>query len=179
MTRLFEERLHRPYLPTAGRRLYGEDRVVFLETVWAALPEERWESAEALGRRSGVDADTLKRVLDFLVRWDFVETGRFPDLRIRRRAGALSPVEVVDLLRTVTSKQPTPLNQSSRTRLAERVACRACGSRNFTFLSGNEVKCTRCNERQWFAIEKPANDSESIKVSSRARLNVLKRLQVP
>ncbi len=178
VTRFFEEGLHRPYFPGVGRRWCGEDRSVFLETVWAAVPEERWESAETLGRTSGVDADTLKRVVDFLVRWDFVETERFPELRIRRKAGALSPVEVVGLLRTVTSTQPTPLKQNGRARLAERVACRTCGNRNLTFLTENEVECTKCHERQWFAIEKPEKDSDSMKPASGARPNVLKRLQV-
>jgi hypothetical protein len=131
-----------------------------------------------LGRTSGVDADTLKRVVDFLVRWDFVETGRFPELRIRRKAGALSPVEVVGLLRKVTSTQPTPLKQNGRAKIAERVACRACGNRNLTHLTGNEVECTKCNERQWFAIEKPAEDSDPMKPSSGAQSNGLKRLQV-
>jgi len=136
---------------------------VFLETVWAALPEKRWESAEALGRTSGVDEDTLKRVVDFLVRWDFVETGRFPELRIRRKAGALSPVEAVGLVSAAISTQPIPLEKNGRARLAERIACLACGNRNFTFLEGNEVECTKCHEKQWFAIEKPVKDSDSMK----------------
>ena len=151
---------------------------MFLETVWAAVPEKRWESAEALGRTSGVDEDTLKRVVDFLVRWDFVETGRFPELRIRRKAGALSPVEVVGLIQTVTSTQPIPLKQSGRARLAERVACCACGNRNLTFLTENEVECTKCHEKQWFAIEKPVKDSDSLKAPTGPRPYVFKRMQV-
>ncbi len=151
---------------------------MFLETVWAALPEERWETAEALERTSGVDEDTLKRVVNFLVRWDFVETRRFPDLRIRRKAGALSPVEVVGLLGAVTSTKPIQLEQNGRARLAERVACIACGNRNLIFLTENEVECTKCHEKQWFAIEKPVKDSNSINVPFGTRPYVPKRLQV-
>ena len=151
---------------------------MFLETVWAALPEERWESAKALEKTSGVDEDTLKRVVDFLVRWDFVETARFPELRIKRKAGILSPVEVVGLLRTVTSTPPKPLKQNERTRLAERVACRACGNRNLTFIAENKVECAKCHERQWFAIERVENKSDSVNTSSGTRPNLLKRLQV-
>jgi len=129
---------------------------MFLETVWDALPEKRWASTEALEKTSGVDSATLRRVVDFLVRWDFAETTKFPEPRIRRKAGALSPVEVLSLLRTVNRTQPTPRTQPPHARIAERVACRACGNTNLIPSTRNEVKCTKCNEKQWFAIEKPA-----------------------
>lgn len=72
-----------------------------VETVWAALPEERWESIEALAVTSGVRGAALKRIVGFLMRWNFVETGIFPEFRIRRKIGALSPIKVVSLLRTL------------------------------------------------------------------------------
>jgi len=66
---------------------------MILESVWSVLPEGRWESAKALEEASGLDEGTLKRVVDFLVRWEFVESKHFPELQIRRKAGTISPVE--------------------------------------------------------------------------------------
>jgi hypothetical protein len=126
---------------------------MFLEAVWSALPEGKWESAKALGETSGLDEGTLKRIVDFLVRWDFVESRHFPELQVKRKVGRISPVEVVSLLRSVTSSQPGLLIPSGRVRLAERVACRACGGRTLSFLGENEVECVRCHEKQWYALE--------------------------
>lgn len=151
---------------------------MFLEAVWSVLPEGRWESAKALEEASGLDEATLRRYVDFLVRWDFVETRHFLELQVRRKAGTISPVEVVSLLRSVTTSQPGLLIPSGRVRLAERIACRACGNRTLSFLSENEVECTRCHERQWFAIEVGEKNPGSKKVSSSARPNLLKRLLV-
>ncbi len=138
-----------------------------LDTIWAAIPERRWEFAEALNKTLGVDEQTFRRVVNFLVRWDFIEIEQSPELRIRKKAGALSPIEVVNLLSLVNSAKPRS-KRNRRTRLAERVACRACGSLNLTHLAENEVECAKCHERQWFTIEKPQKDSESVRNSFEA-----------
>lgn len=153
---------------------------MFLEVVWSALPEGRWESAKALEEASGLDEGTLKRVVDFLVRWDFAEAKRFPELQVRRKTGVISPVEVVSLLRSVSknTNQPELLVPTGRVRLAERVACRACGSRSFSFVGENEVECTKCHERQWFAIETAEKNAASKQVRSEARPNMVERLLV-
>jgi len=147
---------------------------VFLEVVWSALSEQRWQSAKELEAASGVDESTLMRIVDFLVRWDFVETRPFPSLHVKRRSGAISPVDVVDLLRAVTPQVTTIPKRGHR--LAERVACRACGGRSLGVIGQNEVECTKCHERQWFAIEIPGSNAGSMKISFGARLNMLKRL---
>ncbi len=126
---------------------------MFLEAVWSVLPEGKWESAKALEEASGLDEGTLKRIVDFLVRWDFVESRQFPELQVRRKAGTISPVEVVSLLRSVATGQPGLLIPTGGVRLAERVACRACGGRTLSFLGENEVECAGCHEKQWYALE--------------------------
>lgn len=141
---------------------------MFLEVVWSALSEQRWQSAKELEATSGVDEGTLMRVVDFLVRWDFAETRPFPSLHVKRKSGALSPVEVVGVLRAVTP-QVTTIPKRGR-RLAERVACRICGNLRLNFLSENEVECTKCGERQWFAIEIPEKTDGSIKATSKRPL---------
>ena len=143
-------------------------KTVFLEVVWSALSEQRWQSAKELETASGVDESTLMRIVDFLARWDFVEIRPLPSLRMRRRPGAMSPVDVVDLLRLVT-RQVTTIPKRGH-RLAERVACRICGNLMLNFLGENEVECTKCHERQWFAIEIPKRVAGSIKVTSKRPL---------
>jgi len=122
---------------------------LFLETVWSAIPELEWETPEALKRTSGLDEGTLRRTVDFLVRWDFVEVRQYPGLQIRRKPGAVSPVEIVSVLRQIGDPKPP----SGRVRIATRVACRACGKRNLTLSGQNEVECATCHEKQWLAIE--------------------------
>jgi hypothetical protein len=171
VTCFFEDGLHRPYLPENCPRWSGHEKRMFLETIWAALREQEWASAEAVAKSSGVDEATLRRIVNFLQRWDFVETTRFPELRIRRKIGALSPVEVISLLRTVGTNRPP---QSRGVGLVERVACRICGSHDLSFVAENEVECERCHERQWFAIEK----AQSPTCGKASRRNLLKRLLV-
>ena len=124
---------------------------MFLEAVWSAIPELEWETPEALKKTSGLDEGTLKRTVDFLVRWEFVEVRQYPGLQIRRKPGAVSPVEIVSLLRSIGD--PKPLTQNGRVRIATRVACRACGRRNLTFSGKNEVECATCHEKQWLTLE--------------------------
>jgi hypothetical protein len=121
-----------------------------LEIVWSALSEARWESAETLRDILGVDEATLERVLVFLVRWDFAETRMSPDLQVRRKAGVISPVDVISLLRSASTQT---IAMPGRWKLAERVACRKCGGRNFKYVGENQVECTKCHEEQWYAIE--------------------------
>lgn len=124
---------------------------MFLETVWSAIPELEWETPEALKETSGLDEGTLRQTVDFLVRWEFVEVRQSPGLQIRRKPGALSPVEIVSALRSIGD--PKSRTSSGRFRIATRVACRACGQRNLTLSGQNEVECATCHEKQWFALE--------------------------
>jgi len=140
-----------------------------LEGVWEVLENGRWESKQALREASGVDDNTLSRIINFLDRWDFVEIQRTPDLLVRRRPGAISPVETFNLLRSINGGLSVP---SRHRRLAERVACRVCGGRNLTLVNANEVECVRCHEKQWFALEigEPLTDRESAQVPERPGL---------
>ncbi|HKM50867.1 MAG TPA: hypothetical protein VJZ75_06785 [Candidatus Bathyarchaeia archaeon] len=61
-----------------------------------------------------------------------------------------SPVKVITLLRSIANQSPF---KPSQLWLAERVACRECGGRNFNHLGENQVECTRCLEKQWYTIE--------------------------
>lgn len=146
-----------------------------LEGVWEVLENGRWESKEALGEASGVDENTLIRIINFLDRWDFVEIQRTPELLVRRRPGALSPVETFNLVRAVNGRLSVP---SRHRRLAERVACCVCGERNLSQVSGNEVECSRCHEKQWFALEigEPLAKCESAQAPE--RLGLLSRIFV-
>jgi len=93
---------------------------MFLETVWSAIPELEWETPEALKKTSGLDEGTLKRTVDFLVRWEFVEVRQYPGTQIRRKPGALSPVEIASALRSIGDAKPQ--TTSGRVRIATRVA---------------------------------------------------------
>jgi hypothetical protein len=124
---------------------------LLLEAVWSAIPELEWETPEGLEKTSGVDEGTLKRIIEFLVRWDFVEVRLSPNLQVRRKAGAISPVEIASSLRIVSEiEKATP---SGRVRIATRIACRACGGRTLSFSGPNQVQCAYCYEKQWHAIE--------------------------
>jgi hypothetical protein len=150
VTAVPNRQLHSPYLPSRvnmSLRL----RTMFLETVWSAIPELEWETPEALKKTSGLDEGTLKRTVDFLVRWEFVEVRQYPGTQIRRKPGALSPVEIASALRSIGDAKPQ--TTSGRVRIATRVACRACGHRNLTLSGNNEVECATCHEKQWFALE--------------------------
>lgn len=123
---------------------------LFLETVWSALPEDGWESAEALQEMAGMDDSTLQLGIDFLVRWGFAEMRWLPELQVRRKPGVVFPVNVIRLLRLMSAPESSIRRKPW---LAERIACRVCGKRNFNFLGENQVECRGCSERQWFTIE--------------------------
>jgi hypothetical protein len=120
-----------------------------LESVWTVLENGSWESKQALGEASGLDEDELTRIIAFLDRWNFVDVQTSPEQLVRRRPGAVSPVETFQVLRAI-SAEPVP---STRHRLAERVACYACAGRDLSFVRRNMVECVRCHKKQWYAIE--------------------------
>jgi hypothetical protein len=123
---------------------------MILERVWEVLENGEWESRQALREASGVEYHILDRIINFLVRWNFVDIERVPELLVRRKAGMISPVEAFNVLRVTAVSSPVP---SGRHRLAERVACRICGARSFNFTSRNQVECIQCHEKQWFTLE--------------------------
>ena len=126
---------------------------MLLEAVWLAIPELEWETPEALGKACGINEETLKQAVEFLIRWDFVEVRKYPYLQVRRRAGTISPVELGNLLRCSVSETETA-TLSGRVRVATRVACRTCGCRSLAFSGPFEVECANCHDRQWYAIDK-------------------------
>jgi hypothetical protein len=147
-------------------------KIVFIEVVWSALSEDQWLSASELKAASGADDNTLARIVDFLVRWNFAEIRHSPSLHVKRRSGAISPTDVVGLLRAVNESKEAPVIPKRGVRLAERVACRSCGGRGFRVVGENDVECTNCQERQWYAIEIPG----SRQLPFRTRGNMFKRL---
>ena len=149
---------------------------MFLESVWSAIPELDWESQETLKQTSGLDEGTLKRTVDFLARWQFVEIRQYPDLQIRRKPGALSPVEIARVLRSV--RDPKSPTASGRVRIATRVACRACGCRTLTLSGQNEVECGTCHEKQWFALEIDKTTMKLEEAEPPIRLGIWKRMLV-
>ena len=149
VTEVHNPRLHPLYLPSRVTTSLSW-RTMFLEAVWSAIPELEWQTPEGLGKTSGLDPGTLKQAVEFLVRWEFVEVKLDPELQVRRKAGAVSPVEIASLLRSVSETETaTP---SSRV-LAIRIACRACAGRTFSLIGPNEVQCANCHEKQWHTIE--------------------------
>ena len=122
-----------------------------LDAVWEVLKDGRWESQTELEAASGVDGNTLIPVINFLDRWNFIEVRRDPQLQVRRRSSAISPVEVVQMLNSIAN-QPTasPTVQT----VAERVACRSCGATQLKQTGQNELKCTQCHEKQWYKLER-------------------------
>lgn len=152
---------------------------MLLENVWSALSVDGWKSAETVQERAGIDADTFRRVIGFLVRWNFIETRKSPSLQVRRRSGTISPVDVASLLQSVTG-QPGLSPTKMQGNLAERVACRACGGRSFSFLGENQVECKGCGEKQWFTIRiDEKQELEACAVRPRLFRNLLLRLGLP
>jgi hypothetical protein len=123
-----------------------------LESVWGILESGQWESKDALKKASGVDDDTLTGIIDFLDRWQFIETKRTPELLVRRKSGVISPVETLQILRSINSETTETTSQKPNT-IAERVACRRCGRRQLTSIGNNEVECVTCHEKQWYRLE--------------------------
>jgi len=147
---------------------------MFLESVWSAIPELEWESQETLKQTSGLDEGTLKQTVEFLARWEFVEIRQYPDVQIRRKPGALSPVQTVTLLRSIDEpKSPEP---SDGVRIATRIACRVCGCRNLTLTGHNEVECETCHEKQWFSLDRKTNKLSE--VGTPTRRSIWKRMFV-
>jgi hypothetical protein len=144
------------------------------EAVWGALPEVGWVAAERIRESIGLEEDQFNQVLNFLVRWEFVETRRDPEFSIKRKAGALSPVDVVGALRNFGDVESGIAPSPGRVRLAERVACRICGGRTFSFVEQNLVECRQCHEQQWYAIE--AWEVRKIRELLSVRLGGLRRL---
>lgn len=126
---------------------------MFLEAVWSALSEDHWLAASELKATSGADENTLMRVVDFLVRWNFAEIRKEPSLQVKRKPGAISPTDVVQVLRAAQETPQLKAAPSGGFRFAERVACRICGGRRLRATSQNEVECIKCHERQWYAID--------------------------
>lgn len=124
-----------------------------VDAVWRSLPELGWATTKSIREASGIDEHRLNAILNFLIRWKFVETRANPTFSVRRKAGARSPVVAFGVLRTFTDIETSLGNRQRQVNLAERVACRECGGRSFKFLKQNLVECNQCHERQWYAIK--------------------------
>ena len=164
VTGLRNLRLRRLYLkPTTHYPTVKSEAAcrLILEGVWEVLKDGRWESKTELGAASGVDENTLTSMINFLDRWNFIEVRRDPELQVRRRPSAISPVEVIQILHSIAN-EPAAAPRTDET-IAERVACRSCGRRQLKLTGQNEVKCTICHEKQWYKLEHrdtPLNSSE-------------------
>ena len=148
-------------------------KVVTLENVWRTLECGEWMSRVALEEACGTDDTVLTRIISFLARWEFVDVKSSPELVVRRKPGIISPLETFEALRTFADQQ---LGGCARGRIAERVACRICSSRELTFVGPNEVECNRCHERQWYAIEPCGERKREARSSS--RLGFVDRVRV-
>jgi hypothetical protein len=121
-----------------------------LEVVWSRLSERRWRRLSELEASTGADSNRLMAIIDFLVCWEFAETRHSPTLQVRRRSGALPPIDVVEILHA--GKEDTLTVRNRNLRVAERVACRLCGSSRLRRVGVNMVECTKCHETQWYSI---------------------------
>ena len=128
-----------------------------LDAIWRSLPNAGWVATENIRKAAGLDEDRFNATLNFLIRWRFVETKTKPEFSVRRKAGVISPMDVVGVLRTFTDAETGSASgfevSERRYAVAERVACRLCGNRDFHFLEQNLVECRRCHDRQWYRIE--------------------------
>jgi hypothetical protein len=145
-----------------------------LESVWQSLEGGKWKSFAVLSQTCGADHDTLTRIINFLARWEFVDIKPSPELLVRRKPGSISPVETFKALSRLAEESPTP---AAHVRIAERVACRNCGSRELEFVGVNEVECNRCQEKQWYAIMRRENTGSFAYFIDRV-LNPLKFLRL-
>ena len=122
-----------------------------LENIWRILENGKWKTIPALAEASGLDPETLTRIINFLTRWNFAETQRSPQLLVRRRRDTISPTQTLEFLSEIDNSPPI---QQAGHRLAERIACRRCNGRELKFVGENEVECERCHEMQWYSLDK-------------------------
>jgi hypothetical protein len=118
-----------------------------LDALWNALESGKWKNLPALKEATGINTDAITDAINFLSRWNFIDTEHSPELLVRRKSDSISPVETINLLRDITS-DPTEDHK-----FAERVACRVCNSRDLSFSGENEVECEQCHEKQWFTLD--------------------------
>lgn len=131
--------------------LFIDGALQLLDAVWTMLPEDEWQSLDDLQELAGLDENILGLAIGFLIRWDLAETRQLPELQVRRKQGINSPADTANLLQSILSQPETSIRR--RPWLAERIACRACGYKDFNFIGENEVQCKGCSEKQWFTIE--------------------------
>jgi hypothetical protein len=150
--------------------------IMIIGNVWRILESGKWEPIATLREASGVDDDTLTSIINFLTRWNFLETERSPELLVRRKPGAVSPVETFELLNGISERLSIPKTVH---RLAERLACRVCNGRDLSFVGANEVECNRCHEKQWYAVETPDSlSSAPVETEGPIELSLGERLLV-
>ena len=123
----------------------GAAKNTSLETVWDKLKENEWESRTELAAACGEDTASLTRIISFLDRWGFVDVEDWPELRVKRKSNAISPMETFQLFRELV---PTNFERV----IAERIACRSCGGRKLRFIQRNQVECATCKEKQWYTV---------------------------
>jgi formylmethanofuran dehydrogenase subunit E len=129
----------------------GVKSLLLLESVWSVLSEGKWESTQRLSDACGLDEDTTKKVLNFLIHWNFAEAQISPDLRVRRKADAMDPITTVKILHSFTAKKNEVVIPEPHV-IAERVTCRVCGAPNLRQVDENEVECAKCMEKQWLTL---------------------------
>ena len=161
---------------TAKPRRSDTQKATTMETVWRILENGKWEPKAALLEATGVSDETLTNVINFLTRWNFVEIERYPELRIRRKRGAISPMKTLEVLRGITDTESSP---KTGRKLVERLSCRVCNGRELNFVGVNEVECNRCYEKQWYSVEAPEPlSSTPIETEAPVELSVGGRLLV-
>ncbi len=131
----------------------GGSALMSLEDVWAALPTHEWVSCEALRESSGLDKESLSRVIKFLVKYEFVDARNNSGLYVKRKNGKPSPMVTINLLRSLASNSPVQESAMRPGIIAERVACKTCGSRYIKPIDKNQVECSNCHEHQWHFIQ--------------------------
>jgi hypothetical protein len=150
-----------------------------LDAIWGSLPDVGWVATENIREATGLDEDRFNVFLNFLIRWKFVEAKTEPEYCVRRKTGVVSPMDVVQVLRTFTDAETGFQVSEERFRVAERVACRLCGHRDFRFLEQNLVECQRCHERQWYRLEFEKPRPLQAEIPTVERSGWLKRLRNP
>jgi hypothetical protein len=129
-----------------------ETLLLSIDAVWEAIPVKEWATPERIHEASGVDEQRIKAILNFLIRWKFVDESGDSKFSVRRRVGVMSPTAAFVALRTLIEADKDLGSSPRQACLAERVACRACGGHFFNFLEQNLIECSQCGERQWYII---------------------------